>query len=240
LIEHAPAGFRLVLATRSDPPMRLQRLRVAGRMKEIRGSDLAFTPAEATELLAPLALAPEEVETLWRRSEGWAAGLRLAELSLHDHADPSAFIAGFAGDDRAVSDYLMAEVVSGYDESTLRFLLRTSIVDRLNGELAGALAGTESGEHSLRELGRADGFVEALDSSGAWFRYHPLFAQVLRAELRHRLRDELPTLHSAASAWFAEHAQPLDAVRHAVAAQNWALAGEVIGEQWVVCLVQGS
>jgi LuxR family transcriptional regulator, maltose regulon positive regulatory protein len=240
LIEHAPDELRLVVATRSDPPIRLQRMRVAGQMREIRASDLAFTPAEATELLAPLELPAADVETLWERSEGWAAGLRLAELSLHDHPDPSAFIAGFAGDDRAVSDYLMSEVVSGYDEDTLLFLLRTSIVDRLNGELAGTLAGGAGGAQSLRELERADCFVEALDTSGTWFRYHPLFAEVLRAELRGRLGDELPALHSAASVWYARHAQPLEAVRHAVAASDWQLAAEVIGAQWLVCLVHGS
>jgi LuxR family maltose regulon positive regulatory protein len=240
LVEHAPDQLRLVVATRSDPPIRLQRLRVAGRMQEIRASDLAFTPAEANELLAPLELPASDIETLWERAEGWAAGLRLAELSLHDHPDPRAFVAGFAGDDRAVTDYLMSEVVSGYDEDTLFFLLRTSIVDRLNGELADALAGGSGGEHSLRELERANGLVEALDSSGTWFRYHPLFGAVLRAELRRRLGDELPALHSAAGVWFARHAQPLEAVRHAVAASDWRLAADVIGAEWLVCVIHGS
>ena len=240
LIEHVPTRLRLVVATRSDPPIRLQRLRLAGQLKEIRADDLAFTPSEATEFFAPISLSPDDVERLWKRSEGWAAALRLAELSLQDHPDPSAFIAGFAGDDRAVSDYLMSEVVSGYEEDTLLFMLRTSILDRLNGELVGALAGSSAGEHSLRELARAEGFVEALDSSGTWFRYHPLFAEVLRAELRRRLSDELPALHGAASMWFARHGEPLAAVRHAVAASDWQLAADVVGDQWLVCLVQGS
>ena len=240
LIEHAPDELRVVVATRSDPPIRLQRMRVAGRIREVRASDLAFTPAEASELLAPLELPPSDVETLWQRSLGWAAGLRLPELSLHGHPDPSAFVAGFAGDDRAVTDYLMSEVVSGYDEDTLYFLLRTSIVDRLNEELAGALAGVSNGEPSLPELERANGLVEALDSSGTWFRYHPLFGSVLRAELRRRLGDELPALHSEAGTWFAQHAQPLEAVRHAVAASNWRLAADVIGAEWLVCVVHGS
>ena len=240
LVEQVPDGLRLVLATRRDPSMRLQRLRVAGQLTEIRAADLAFTPSEAAELLAPLGLLEQDVETLWERAEGWAAGLRLAELSLQDHPDPSEFIAGFAGDDRAVSDYLISEVVSGYDEDTLLFLLRSSIVDRLNGELAEALTGTPAGEHSLRELERADGFVEALDSSGVWFRYHQLFADVLRAELRHRLPAELPGLHSAAGRWYARHGEPLAATRHAVAGSDWALAAEIIGSQWLVCIVRGS
>jgi LuxR family maltose regulon positive regulatory protein len=240
LLEQVPDGLRLVVATRKDPPLRLQRLRVAGQMTEVRTADLAFTPSEAKDFFAPLALSPDDVDTLWARSEGWAAGLRLAELSLRNHPNPSAFVESFAGDDRAVSDYLISEVVSGYDEQTLQFLLRTSIVDRLNGELAGVLAGVPGGEGSLRELERVDGFVDALDSNGTWFRYYPLFAEVLRAELRHRLPDELPTLHSAASAWFARHGQPVEAARHAVAASNWKLAAEIFGAQWLVCVVHGS
>ncbi len=240
LLENVPDGLRLVVATRSDPPLRLQRLRVAGQMTEIRTADLAFTQSEASEFLVPLALPPDDVETLWARAEGWAAGLRLAELSLRDHPDPSGFVASFAGDDRAVSDYLMSEVVRGYDEETLQFLLRTSIVDRLNGELAGALAGVPAGENSLRQLERVDGFVDALDSSGTWFRYYPLFAAVLQAELRHRLPDELPTLHRSASDWFAHHGQPVEAVRHAVAASDWQRAADIVGAQWIMSVVHGS
>jgi LuxR family transcriptional regulator, maltose regulon positive regulatory protein len=187
LLDQVPQDLRVIVATRSDPPIRLQRLRVAGQMKEIRAAELAFTASEASELLAPLALPADDVTTLWERCEGWVAGLRLAELSLHDHPNPRVFIAGFAGDDRAVSDYLTSEVVSGYPEHVQLFLLRSSIVDRLNGELTEALAGDSAGEHSLRELERMGCFVEGLDSSGTWFRYHPLFAEVLRAELRRRL-----------------------------------------------------
>ena len=208
-------------------------------MTEIRTAQLAFTPSEANEFLAPLALPPDDVDTLRARTEGWAAGLRLAE-SRSGITPTEAFVESFAGTDRAVTDYLISEVVSGYDEDTLRFLLRTSIVDRLNGELAGALAGVPAGESSLRELERVDGFVDALDSNGTWFRYYPLFAEVLRAELRHRLPDELPALHSSASDWFARHGQPLEATRHAVAASDWQLAAEIVGAQWLVCVVHGS
>jgi LuxR family maltose regulon positive regulatory protein len=239
LLEQMSAGLRLVVATRSDPPIRLQRLRVAGRLMEVRAEDLAFTRSETAELFDPLSLPPAEVETLWARAEGWAAGLRLAELSLHGHPDPAAFVAGFAGDDRAVSDYLLSEVVSGYAEDELRFLLRTSIVDQVSGDLADALTGAHEGQHVLRELARADGFVEPRDTSGSWYRYHPLFGEVLRAELRRRLPEELPALHAAASRWLADHGQPLRAVRHAVSASNWELAAEVVGEHWIACMVQG-
>jgi LuxR family transcriptional regulator, maltose regulon positive regulatory protein len=239
LLEQLPESLRLVLATRRDPPIRLQRLRVDGQMTEIRAADLAFTASETSEFLAPLEISADDMATLWNRCEGWIAGLKLAELSLHDHPDAHAFIAGFAGDDRAVSDYLMAEVVSGYPDDTLLFLLRTSIVDRFNDELAAALSGAPAGEHRARELDGMDGFVEALDSSRTWFRYHALLAEVLRGELRSRLPEELPALHSAASNWFAARGEPLEAVRHAVAAADWQLAAEAIGAQWLVCVVDG-
>ena len=158
LLEQPHPSLRLVLATRSDPPVRLQRLRLAGDMVEIRAADLAFTADETSELLRPLELAPADVETLWSRTEGWVAALRLAELSLQAHPDPSAFIAGFAGDDRAVSDYLTSEVLNGYDEDKLRFLLRTSIVERVNAELVEALTGTSDGRTRPRRA-RAGGRV---------------------------------------------------------------------------------
>jgi LuxR family maltose regulon positive regulatory protein len=240
LLERPHPSLRMVLATRSDPPVRLQRLRVAGELTEVRAADLAFTRAEAGELLGPLDLPPAQVETLWNRTEGWAAALRLAELSLQHHPDPTGFIAGFAGDDRAVSDYLSSEVLSGHDEETLGFLLRTSIVERLNGELAEALTGSEDGRHALHEVSRAEGFVDALDSTGSWVRYHPLFAEVLRAELKYRFPDELPGLHSAAGRWYAAHGQPLEGARHAIAASDWQLAADLIGEHWLACVVRGS
>jgi LuxR family transcriptional regulator, maltose regulon positive regulatory protein len=240
LLERPHPALRIVLATRSDPPVRLQRLRVAGHLTEIRAADLAFTKAEAGELLGPLELEAAQVETLWTRTEGWAAALRLAELSLQRNPDPSEFISGFAGDDRAVSDYLTSEVLSGHDEETLGFLLRTSIVERLNGELAEALTGVADGPHALHELSRAEGFVDALDSTGAWVRYHPLFAEVLRAELKHRFPGELPGLHAAAGRWYAAHGNPLEGARHAVAAADWQLAAELTGEHWLACVVGGS
>jgi LuxR family transcriptional regulator, maltose regulon positive regulatory protein len=240
LLARPHPNLRIVLATRSDPAIRLQRLRVAGELTEIRAADLAFTEAEAGELLRELDLPAAQVEALWTRTEGWAAALRLAELSLHDHPDPSAFISGFAGDDRAVSDYLTSEVLSAHDDETLGFLLRTSIVDRLNGELAEALAGVADGSHTIHELSRVEGLVDALDSRGTWVRYHPLFAEVLRAELKHRLPDELPALHSAASLWYAAHGDPLEGARHAVAAPDWQLAADLVGEHWLACVVGGS
>jgi LuxR family transcriptional regulator, maltose regulon positive regulatory protein len=240
LLERPHPSLRLVLATRSDPPIRLQRLRLGDELLEIRAADLAFTADEARELLQPLELAPADVETLWSRTEGWVAALRLAELSLQGHPDPSGFITGFAGDDRAVSDYLTAEVLNGYDEDTLGFLLRTSIVERVNGELAEALTGTPDGRRALGKLAHTEGFVDPLDSTDAWFRYHPLLAEVLRAELRHRFPEELPGLHSAAGRWYAANGQALEGARHAVAAADWQLAADLISQHWLGCLVNGS
>jgi LuxR family transcriptional regulator, maltose regulon positive regulatory protein len=240
LLEQPHPALRIVLATRSDPPVRLQRLRMDGQLTEIRAADLAFTRSEADELLHGLELLPAQVETLWSRTEGWAAALRLASLSLHDHPDPGGFIAGFAGDDRAVSDYLTAEVLSAHDDEMLGFLLRTSIVERVNGELAEALTGVADGRHALHEVSRAEGLADPLDSTGTWVRYHPLFGEVLRAELKHRFPDELPALHIAASLWYAEQGNPLEGARHAVAAPDWQLAAELVGEHWLACVVGGS
>jgi LuxR family maltose regulon positive regulatory protein len=240
LLERHHPALRLVLATRRDPPLRLQRLRVASELAEVRGADLAFTEPEAGELLADVGLASADVQTLCARTEGWAAALKMAELSLQTHPDPHAFVTGFAGDDRAVTDYLTTEVLSAYDDDVLGFLLRTSIVERVNGELAEALTGVTDGQRALRDLEHADGFVDGLDSTGEWYRFHPLLGEVLRAEARHRLADELPALHIAASLWLAEHGEPLEAVRHAVAAPDWQLAAELIAEQWLMCVLNGT
>jgi LuxR family transcriptional regulator, maltose regulon positive regulatory protein len=239
VLENAPANLRLVAATRSDPLFRLQRLRVAERMSEVRAADLAFTREEAAEMLRGVDLPGEDLDRLWRRTEGWAAGLKLARLSLDGRAEPRAFVAGFAGGDSAVSDYLISEVVVRQPADTLLFMLRTSIAERVNGELAEALTGAASGSHTLRELARRDAFVSAVGQEGGWYRYHPLFADVLRAELRRRLPGEAPRLHRLAAAWHARHGTPLEAVRHAVEAGDWALAAEVVGEHWLVFVLRG-
>jgi LuxR family transcriptional regulator, maltose regulon positive regulatory protein len=240
VLENAPANLRLVAATRSDPLFRLQRLRVAERMSEVRASDLAFTREEAAALLDGLDLLGDDLDLLWRRTEGWAAGLKLARLSLEGHRDPRAFVAGFAGGDSAVSDYLISEVVASQSADTLQFLLRTSVAERMTGGLADALTGTASGSHTLRELARRDAFVSPVGDEGGWYRYHRLFAEVLRAELHRRLPGEAPRLHRIAAAWHARHGTPLEALRHAVEARDWALAAEVLGEHWLVYVLRGA
>jgi LuxR family transcriptional regulator, maltose regulon positive regulatory protein len=238
-LENAPPNFRLVVATRSDPLFRLQRLRVSGDMTEIRAADLAFTFDETTALLGPLGLPDHDVERLWQRTEGWATGLKLAQLSLDCHPDPHAFITGFAGEDWAVSDYLISEVVARQPAETLDFLLRTSIVEGLTGGLADALTGGAGGTHMLRDLAHREAFVSAIDDLGGWYRYHPLFADVLRAELHRRHPREVQELHAIAARWHARRGNPRDALRHAVLAGEWKLAAQVLGQHWLVFVLRG-
>jgi LuxR family transcriptional regulator, maltose regulon positive regulatory protein len=239
LLESAPPNLRLVVATRSDPLFRLQRMRVSGEMSEIRAAELAFTLDETSALLGELDVEPADVELLWQRTEGWATGLKLAQLSLEGHENPRAFIAGFAGEDRAVSDYLLSEVVARQPPATLDFLMRTSIAERLSGRLADALTDGANGSHMLRELAHRDAFVTPVDAGEGWYRYHGLFADVLRAELHRRLPGKVAELHGTAARWHARRGSPLDAVRHSVAAGDWKVAAEVLGEHWLVFVLRG-
>jgi LuxR family maltose regulon positive regulatory protein len=239
-LENAPGGLRLVAATRSDPLFRLQRMRVAGRMTEVRAADLAFTLDETDALLGPLDLEAADVELLWRRTEGWVAGLKLAQLSLAAHSDRHAYVAGFTGADMTVSDYMLSEVIARQPPETLDFLLRTAVAERVSGGLADALTGETGGSHMLSELARRDAFVRADDEGGHWYRYHPLFSDVLRAELHRRLPGEAPRLEATAGRWHARRGIPLEALRHAVAAGDWQLAADVLGEHWLAFVVRGS
>jgi LuxR family maltose regulon positive regulatory protein len=241
VLEHAPERLRLVVATRMDPSLRLERLRLTGRLSEIRARDLAFTLDETRELSRELGLAirSDDVTTLWRRTEGWAAGLRLAALSLRDHPDPHAFIQGFAGDDRALSDYLITEVISSQQPETLDFLKRTAIADRLTGDLANALTDDTGGDRTLAAMARGDALVDTVDEGHVAYRYHPLFAEVLRMELARTMPDEVAGLHRRAGVWHADHGHPFEAVRHAVKARDWKLAGAVAGEHWLSLMIAG-
>jgi LuxR family maltose regulon positive regulatory protein len=191
LLRRAPPQLRMVLVTRADPALRLARLRVAGGLTEVRADELAFSRAETAELVAAFgtALSDAQVTALWRRTEGWAAGLRLAALSLQHHPDPSGFVAAFSGDDRAVADYLIGEVLDRQPDDIREFLLRTSLADRLTGGLADALTGDQDSIRRLRELERTNAFVVPLDPNRTAYRYHQLFAELLRAELRRQKPD---------------------------------------------------
>ena len=241
LLEYAPDHLRVVVCTRSDPPLRLERLRLSGRLAEVRAADLAFTLDEAGRLLDALeiSLDDSDLELLWRRTEGWAAALRLAAFSLEGEADSKAFVASFAGDDRAVSDYLLAEVVSRQPADKLAFLMRTSIVERISGGLADALADSEKGGATLAELAGRDGLLVATEAHGHWYRYHGMLAEVLKRELARRLPGETTQLHLRAAGWYAENDRPLQAIRHAVQAEAWALAGEIVAERCLSLVLDG-
>ena len=235
LIMRAPPALRFVLVTRHDLRLGLHRLRLAGELTEIRTADLRFTLAEARAVLdgAGVSLSDAGLTLLYDRTEGWAAGLRLAALSLAGHPDPERFAAEFGGSERTVAEYLLCEVLERQGAEARRLLLRTSILERVNGELADLLTGGSGGERVLQQLEEAGAFVVSLDARRSWFRYHQLFADLLQLELRGSAAAELPGLHDAAAGWFAEHGYPVEAVRHAQAAGNWALAARVLSDQWI-------
>ena len=235
LIMRAPAALRFVLITRHDLRLGLHRLRLAGELTEIRASDLRFSRVEARALLdaAEAPLSDSGLAVLYDRTEGWVAGLRLAALSLAGHPDPERFAAEFGGSERTVAEYLLAEVLDRQPEEARRLLLRTSILQRVNGELADLLTGGSGGERILQRLEEAGAFVVSLDARRSWFRYHQLFADLLQLELRGTDPAELPALHNAAATWYAEHRYPLAAVRHAQDAENWQLAARVLSDHWV-------
>jgi LuxR family transcriptional regulator, maltose regulon positive regulatory protein len=234
LLLRAPPGLRFVLATRHDVRLGLHRLRLEGELAEIRAADLRFTVAEARELFAAAGVdLPERaVAVLHERTEGWAAGLRLAALSLAGHPDPERFAAGFSGTERTVAEYLLAEVLDRQSEHVRRLLLRTSILERVNGELADLLTGDSGGERVLQDLEQAGAFVVTLDTTRTWFRYHHLFAGLLVLELHRAAPGEVTALHRVAAQWFAGHGFPVEAIRHAQGARDWDLAGRLLADHW--------
>src|SRR6516165_277457 len=234
LIMRAPPGLRFVLAARHDVRLGLHRLRLEGELAEIRTDDLRFTRAEAAELFAAAGVELDDpsLAKLHDRTEGWAAGLRLAALSLAGHPDPGRLAAEFSGTERTVAEYLLAEVLDRQPEPVRRLLLRTSILDRVNGELAALLTGDSGSERVLQDLEAANAFVVSLDPGRSWFRYHHLFADLLQLELRRAEPDQVAGLHRAAAGWFAGHGYPVEAVRHAQAAQDWDLAARVLTGHW--------
>jgi LuxR family maltose regulon positive regulatory protein len=232
LLAALPQTARVVLSSRRDPLIRLHQLRLVDEVAEIRASDLRFTESETRELLpaSGINLSDGGVTALHQRTEGWAAGLRLVVISLSGHADPERFVAEFSGTDRAIGEYLMAEMLDRQPGEVQGMLLRTSLVDRLNGELADLLGGRSGAEQMLLELEDANAFVVSLDSERTWFRYHHLLADFLRLELRRRLADEVPELHRRAARWFADHGEAVEAVRHMLAAGDWSDAARLLAD----------
>jgi LuxR family maltose regulon positive regulatory protein len=241
LVRHAPAQLRVVLAGRADPPLPTERLRAGDTLTELRIAELAFNREETAELCEQLelGLSSKEIDSLWARTEGWPAAMRLAALSLRGHSEPGRFLAEFAGTDRAVADYLIAEVLARLPEESREFMLRTCLVDELSPELADALTGREGGTLPLMELERLGAPVQPTAVDGRWYRYHPLFAELLRAHLHHAHPREIPPLHRRAARWYAEQGQAMLAIRHALAGKDWQQAGGLIAEHWLELFLRG-
>ena len=231
LVQRLPPQLHLVIVGREDPRLPLARWRAGGVLTEVRAADLRFTIAEATALLSTgmgLDLRGEDVEELAERTEGWIAGLQLAGLSLQGRADPAQAIRSFTGGHRYVFDFMVQEVLAGRPEDERRFLLQTSILDRLCGDLCDAVTGQRHGGQVLQRLERDNVFVVALDDQRLWFRYHHLFADVLRMRLKAEFPDQVAGLHRRASDWFDAAQMPVEAIGHALSAGDLAGAADLL------------
>jgi LuxR family maltose regulon positive regulatory protein len=234
-LDHLPPAVHVVLSTRLDPPLPLARMRAQGELAELRVGELHFTHEETAELLngsMGLDLAAEDAARLAERTEGWAAGLVLAGLSLRGRPDPSGFTAAFSGGDRHVADYLVAEVLERQPEELREFLLRTSVLERLSGPLCDAVLETQGSAELLRELEASNLFVVPLDTRRQWYRYHQLFADLLRLQLGAREPELVPVLHRRAAAWHRQAGNVDEAIGHASAAGDLAEAGALIARHW--------
>jgi LuxR family maltose regulon positive regulatory protein len=231
LVEHLPPQMHVVIATREDPHLPLARLRAQGQLTELRAADLRLTPSEAAEFLTSamgLSLSAQDIVTLETRTEGWIAGLQLAALSLQGHQDVPGFIRAFAGDHRYIVDYLVEEVLQRQSTPVRSFLLQTSILDRLSGPLCDAVTGQEEGAKWLATLERGNFFVVPLDDQRHWYRYHHLFADVLHTHLLAEQPEKVATLHRRASLWYEQHGSAAEAIRHALAAEDFTRAADLI------------
>jgi LuxR family maltose regulon positive regulatory protein len=241
LLMNLPPKWHAILATRHDLRLGLHQLRLAGELAEIRTVDLRFSERETRELLAAsdIGLSEAGAALLHQRTEGWAAGLRLAVLSLAGHPDPERFVAEFSGNDRAVAEYLFHEMLERQPGHIQDLLLRTSPLDRINGELADLLTGHPGSERILLDLEDANAFVVSLDPGRTWFRYHHLFGDLLRLELRRALPGQVAVLHRLAARWFVRHGLVADAIRHTQAAGDWADAARLLADHAFILTMDG-
>jgi LuxR family transcriptional regulator, maltose regulon positive regulatory protein len=242
LLGHLPPRLHVVITSRSDPPLPLARLRARGQLAELRAADLRFTPEESATLLRKvwgLDLSPEAVVALESRTEGWAVGLQLAALSLRERPDPDAFLGAFAGTHRYVLDYLSEEVLERQPDQVRAFLLQTSILERLSGPLCDAVTGRSDGQDMLEELERANLFLIPLDSERRWWRFHHLFADLLRARLQRAEAGRVRELHRRAAGWCERHGLIDEAIRHALASGDATWAARLIEEHLSETLNRG-
>jgi LuxR family maltose regulon positive regulatory protein len=236
-----PSQLRVALTTREEPPLGLHRLRLAGELTELNGPDLRFSVDEARQLMeaAGIALSDEGMELLHERTEGWVAGLRLAAISLAGHPDPERFVREFSGSERNVAGYLVAEVLERQAPEVRDLLLRTSVVDRVNGSLADTLTGRRGSEAVLQKLEDANAFVTSLDVGRSWFRYQHLLADLLQLELRRTSPAIIESLHRAAAEWFDQHGYAAEAIRHAQSAHDWSYAARLVADNCVPMVLGG-
>ena len=234
LMQNAKSGLRLVVCSRTDPLLPLHRYRLAGELTEIRASELAFSVPEARLLMAQhgITLPPRSLELLTKLDEGWAAGLRLAAISLGEHPDPGQFIKELAAENSAIAGYLVAEALNNQPAHIRDLLLKTSILDRVSSGIASELTGNEQAARALAGLARANAFVVPLGNG--WYRYHSLFAEVLRLKLRLECPEQVPDLHRRAARWYQGNGLLLDAVRQAVAAGDWPLAAQLVLDELAI------
>ena len=234
LLRHTGTGLRLVVASRSEPDLPLHRWRLRDELMELRTGELSFTPAETAELFAhhELDLPGPAMARLQAHTEGWPAGLRLAALSLPEHPEPAPFVERFAGDDPRVAAYLTGEVLAELADGTRDALLDASILERICGPVLDALTDGTDGDAVLTELQRAGGFVLPVEARPGWYRYHRMFGELLRAELLRRAPERVPVLHRRAARWHADQGLPVDALRHALAGQDWRHATELLIAHW--------
>jgi len=231
LLDHLPPQLRLVIASRADPALPLARLRGRGELVEVRAADLRFTPDEAAAYLTQvmgLVLTARDVAALEERTEGWIAALQLAALSMQGRDDIAGFIAGFAGDDRYIVDYLAEEVLQRQPDHVRSFLLQTSILDRLSGSLCDAVTGQDGGRAMLEALDRGNLFLVPLDDRRQWYRYHHLFADVLRARLLDEQPKRVDELHTRASDWYERNGDRHEAIGHAMAGEDFERAANLV------------
>lgn len=242
LVLHQPPCFHLMLVTREDPPLPLSRLRVQNQLVEMRVGDLRFSPQEASQFLLEgmgLALSPQILAVLEDRIEGWVAGLQLAGLSLQGREDTADFAASLGGGHRYILSYLTEEVLRRQPEAVQAFLLSTSVLARLTGPLCEAVTGQPGGAEMLEKLSAANLFLIPLDDEQRWYRYHHLFADLLRNQLRHSQPDRLRELHGRASAWYEAQSMPGEAVDHALAAQDYARVVKLLDQHAFPVIMQG-
>ena len=233
LLDHLPEHMHLVMATRSDPPLLLARLRSQNQLTELRAADLSFTTNETADLFKKrlnLQISTNDIQLLETRTEGWIAGLQLAALSLHGRKDPSNFLKTFKGDHRYIADYLTEEVLNRQPEQLRNFLLQTSILERLSASLCDAVTGQDNSRQVLNTLENANMFVIPLDEERCWYRYHHLFADLLEQRLRVKQGDLVAELHRRACQWFAKNGFKNEAVDHALIAQDYPQAAQLIEE----------